>query len=153
MGIGNAISYVILAFIFLGLQYLIGPSIVAWTMKVRWVSENEAPELHRLVTDMAEQAHLPKPKVGISKLAIPNAFAFGRTQHDGRICVTQGILNLLNKDELKAVLGHEMSHIKHRDVVIITLLSAIPGMYWIATPDVSGILVTVEKRLRRAFSG
>jgi len=133
MDAGNAVSYIVLAFIFLAIQYLIGPSIVAWSMKVRWVSEKEAPELHRMVAELAEKAHLPKPRVGISQLSIPNAFAFGRTQHDGRVCVTQGILNLLSRDELKAVLGHEMSHIKHRDMVIITLLSAIPLiMYWIA---------------------
>lgn len=133
MGAGNAISYIILAFIFLAFQYLIGPSIVGWIMKVRWVTEKEAPELHRMVADLAEKANLPKPKVGISQLSIPNAFAFGRTQRDGRVCVTQGIINLLSKDELKAVLGHELSHIKHRDMAIITLLSAIPLiMYWIA---------------------
>jgi len=133
MGAGNAVSYIVLAFIFLGIQYLIGPSIVAWTMRIRWVSEKEAPELHRMVAELAEKAHLPKLRVGVSQLSIPNAFAFGRTQHDGRVCVTQGILNLLSRDELKAVLGHEMSHIKHRDMAIITLLSAIPLiMYWIA---------------------
>jgi heat shock protein HtpX len=133
MGAGNAVTYIVLAFVFLGIQYLIGPSIVAWTMKVRWVSEKEAPELHRMVAELAEKANLPKPKVGISQLSMPNAFAFGRTQHDGRVCVTQGILNLLSPDELRAVLGHEMSHIKHRDMAIITLLSAIPLiMYWIA---------------------
>lgn len=133
IGAGNAVSYIVLAFIFLGIQYLIGPSIVAWTMRVRWVSEKEAPDLHRMVAELAEKAQLPKPKVGVSQMSIPNAFAFGRTQHDGRVCVTQGILNLLSRDELKAVLGHEISHIKHRDMVIITLLSAIPLiMYWIA---------------------
>ena len=67
-----------------------------------------------------------KPKIGISKLQIPNAFAFGRTKNSARICVTQGILDLLNDEELKAVIGHEISHIKHRDVAIITLLSVIP---------------------------
>ncbi len=133
IGAGNAITYIFLALVFLGFQYLIGPSLVSWTMRVKWVSEKEAPRLHQMVAELAEKAHLPKPKVGISQLAIPNAFAFGRTQHDGRICVTQGILNLLNEEELKAVLGHEMSHIKHRDMAIITLLSAIPLiMYWIA---------------------
>ncbi len=133
MGAGNAISYIILALTFLGFQYLIGPSIVSWTMRVKWVSENEAPKLHKIVAELAEEANLPKPKVGISELNIPNAFAFGRTRRDGRICVTQGILNLLNRDELRAVLGHEMSHIKHRDMAIITLISAIPMiMYWIA---------------------
>ena len=133
IGTGNALIYLILAFVFLGIQYLIGPAIVSRTMKVKWVSEKEAPELHQVVAELADSAHLPKPKVGISQLAIPNAFAFGKSQRDGRVCVTQGILNLLSKDELKAVLGHELSHIKHRDMVIITLLSAIPLiMYWIA---------------------
>jgi len=133
MGAGSALSYIILAFVFLGIQYLIGPSIVSWTMKVKWVSEKEAPELHKMVAELAESAHLPKPKVGISELNIPNAFAFGRTQRDGRVCVTRGILNLLSRDELRAVLGHEMAHVRHRDMIIITLLSAIPLiLYWIA---------------------
>ena len=133
MGAGSAMFYIIIALGFLGIQYLIGPAMVARVMKVRWVSEREAPELHRAVAELAENAHLPKPKVGISQLAIPNAFAFGRTRRDGRVCVTQGLMNLLSKDELKAVLGHELSHIRHRDMAIITLLSAIPLiMYWIA---------------------
>jgi len=133
MGAGSAISYIILGFIFLGIQYLISPSIIGRVMKIKWVSEKDEPELHRMVAELAESAHLPKPKVGISQLAIPNAFAFGRTRRDGRVCVTRGILNLLSRDELRAVLGHELSHIKHRDMVIITLISAIPLiMYWIA---------------------
>jgi len=133
MGAGNAVFYIILAFAFLGVQYLIGPAIVARTMRVKWVSEKEAPELHRMVAKLVKEAHVPKPKVGISQLAIPNAFAFGRTRKDGRVCITRGILNLLNKNELRAVLGHEISHIKHRDMVIITLLSGVPlVMYWIA---------------------
>ena len=92
MGAGSAWTYLILGFGFLGIQYLIGPSIIGWTMKIKWVSEKEAPELHRMVAELAKKAHLPKPKVGISQLTIPNAFAFGRTQRDGRVCVTQGIL-------------------------------------------------------------
>lgn len=133
MGAGSAVSYLVLAFVFLGIQYLIGPYLVGWTMRVKWVSAKEAPELHQMVAELAENAHLPKPRVGISQLAIPNAFAFGRTRRDGRICVTQGILNILSRDELKAVLGHEMSHIKHRDMAVITLLSAIPLiLYWLA---------------------
>jgi len=133
MGEGSAVSYIVLAFVFLGIQYLIGPYLVGRTMRIKWVSEKEEPELHQTVAELAEQAHIPKPRVGISQLNIPNAFAFGRTRRDGRICVTRGILRLLSKDELKAVLGHEISHVKHRDMVIMTLLSAIPLiMYWIA---------------------
>lgn len=135
LGQGNTIFYLGLAFVFLAIQYLLGPTIVSWTMRVKWVSEDEAPELHQIVAEEAQRANLPKPKVGISKLstAPPNAFAFGRTYRDGRVCVTPAILKLLNKDELRAVIGHEMSHIKHRDMVVITLLSAIPLiMYWLA---------------------
>ena len=130
---GGPMAYIILALVFLGFQYLIGPAIVGWSKKVKWVTEKEAPELHHMVAELAEKAGIPKPKVGISQLNIPNAFAYGRTRRDGRICVTQGILNLLSRDELRAVLGHEMAHIKHRDMAIITLISAIPMiMYWIA---------------------
>lgn len=133
MGAGSAVFYIILAFGFLGVQYLVGPAIVARIMRVKWVSEKEAPQLHQMVTKLAKEAHVPKPKVGISQLAMPNAFAFGRTQKGGRVCVTRGILNLLDKDELRAVLGHEISHLKNRDMVIITLLSGVPlVMYWIA---------------------
>jgi heat shock protein HtpX len=132
-GYGSAMLYIIIAFAFLGIQYLVSPAIVRWVMKIKWVSEKEEPGLHQMVAELAKQAHVPKPKVGISQLAIPNACAFGRTQRDGRVCVTRGLLNLLSKDELRAVLGHEMSHVKHRDMVIITLLSAVPlVMYWIA---------------------
>ena len=133
MGVGNAVAYIILALFFLGLQYMISPWLVGLTMHVKYVTETEEPELHHMVAELADRAHLPKPKVGISNLNVPNAFAFGRTQHDGRICFTRGIVNLLNRDELMAVAGHEMSHIKHRDMAVITLLSAIPMiLYWVA---------------------
>lgn len=133
LGAGGAITYIVLALLFLGFQYLIGPSLVQVMMKVKWVSEKEEPELHRMVAELAERARIPKPRVGVSHLSIPNAFAFGKSIGDGRVCVTQGIQRLLSKDELKAVIGHEISHIKHRDMMVITVLSAIPLiLYWIA---------------------
>jgi len=143
-GAGSAVIYVIIAVVFLSLQYLISPAIVGRIMKIKWVSEKEAPELHQMVAELAERAHLPKPRVGISQLSMPNAFAFGRTRRDGRVCVTQGIMKLLSREELKAVLGHELSHIKHRDMMIITLISVIPLiMYWIA----------ISMMFRGAFGG
>ena len=149
VGIGGALAYIILAFGFMLLQYLVSPAIVGWTMKVNWVTEAEEPELHRMVAELAQEAHLPKPRVGISRINVPNAFAYGRTQKDGRICVTQGILKLLNKNELRAVLGHEMSHIKHRDMVIITLLSAIPMiLYWVAITMLYGGFASAGSRRR-----
>ncbi len=133
MGAGNALFYLILAFLFIGFQYLIGPSLVQVMMRVKWVSEREEPELHQMVRELAGKAGIPKPRVGISELAIPNAFAFGKSLRDGRVCVTRGIQRLLNKEQLQAVLGHEVSHLKNRDMIMITLLSVIPLMlYWLA---------------------
>jgi heat shock protein HtpX len=133
LGVGGMGTYLVLAFLFTGFQYLIGPSMVSMMMRVRWVSEKEEPELHQMIEELAERAQIPKPKVGISQISIPNAFAFGRTIRDGRVCITQGIQRLLSKDELKAVLGHEISHLRHRDMMIITLLSVVPLiLYWLA---------------------
>lgn len=130
LGIGGVLFYGLVAIGMIFLQYLIGPSIVGWSMRVKYVTEKEEPELHKMIEELAKEAGIPKPRVGISQVQIPNAFAFGRWKSDGRVCVTQGILDLLNKHELRAVLGHEMSHLKHRDVVIITLLSVIPMIAW-----------------------
>ena len=116
----------LLAGILVFIQYLIGPKIVEISMMVRYVSEKEYPELHRMVEELSREAGIPKPRVGVSGLNIPNAFAFGRTKRDARVCVTKGLLNLLNEKELRAVLGHEISHIKHKDVFVITMLSVIP---------------------------
>jgi len=139
LGEGSVTFYVILAILFMGLQYLIGPYLVEKVMCVRYVSEEEEPELHRIVDELARNANIPKPKVGISQISIPNAFAFGKSLRDGRVCVSEGILKLLNKDELKAVLGHEISHIKNHDMMIITLLSVIPLiLYWISRTFIWG---------------
>lgn len=147
LGVGGASSYIILAFLFLGVQYLIGPTMVSAVMRVKWVSEEEEPELHRMVAELAERAQIPKPKVGISQLGIPNAFAFGRSIRDGRVCVTQGIRGLLKKDELRAVLGHEISHLKHRDMIVITVLSAIPLiLYWISWRLMWGGMLDRDRR-------
>lgn len=116
-----------LAFVMIFIQFLIGPKIVEWTMKVRYINENEFPYIHKMVEELSQKAGLPnKPKIGISEINIANAFAFGRTKKDARVCVTRGILDILTEDELKAVLGHEISHINHKDVVVITMLSVIP---------------------------
>jgi heat shock protein HtpX len=107
-------------------QYFIGPKIVEWTMQVRYVTKKENPRLFEMVESLARKAGIPCPRVGISPTNLPNAFAFGRGIKDGRICVTAGIMSLLDESELRAVVGHEMSHLKNRDVLTITLLSVIP---------------------------
>ncbi|MCE5213267.1 MAG: zinc metalloprotease HtpX [Methanobacterium sp.] len=130
LGFGGPTLYAILAIVIVMAQYLLGPKIVEMSMRVRYVSPQEAPKLHAMVEDMAMKAGIPKPKVGISEVNIPNAFAFGRSKGDGRVCVTRGILKLLDEDELKAVLGHELSHIKHNDMAVMTLISAVPLIFY-----------------------
>ena len=134
LGFGGGPSfYVILGLGVIFIQYLAGPKLVEMSMGVHSVSESEAPELHQMIEELAREAGLPKPKVGISDMNIPNAFAYGRSKRSGHICVTRGIMNILDKEELKAVLGHEMSHIKHNDVIITTVVSAIPLVcYYVA---------------------
>ncbi|OGW83156.1 MAG: peptidase [Omnitrophica bacterium RIFCSPLOWO2_01_FULL_45_10] len=126
LGIGNFYFYLILSFVMMVIQYMIGPKIVEWSMRVRYVNEGEYPKLHRMIQELSVAAKIPAPKIGIAQISIPNAFAFGRSARDGRICVTEGMLGLLKDEELRAVLGHEMSHIKNRDVLTITILSVIP---------------------------
>jgi len=133
MGISDFYLYLIISVGFMFIQYMIGPKIVEWTMRIRYIKREENAPLYQMVEDLANRAQIPMPRVCISEMEIPNAFAFGRTLSDGRVCMTQGILRLLNRDELRAVIGHEISHLKNRDVLTITLLSVIPMiMYRIA---------------------
>lgn len=129
-GIGNFMFYAILASFVLFIQYLIGPKMIEWSMRIKYISEQEEPELHQMVSDLANRAGIKKPRIAISRIQIPNAFAFGRSRSDGRVCVTEGIRKLLTKDELKAVLGHEISHIRNRDVTVMTMLSVVPMICW-----------------------
>ena len=133
LGMSNFIFYAVMAVGMVMLQYLIGPAMVGWVMKIKYVTEQEQPALHQMVAELARDAGIPKPKIGISDMDVPNAFAFGRTQKDARVCVTKGIMNILSKDELRAVLGHEVTHIKNRDMALITILSVLPMiLYYVA---------------------
>jgi len=134
--VGAAVGYsgqsfinysVILALGMIFVQYMIGPKIVESSMKVNYITEGDNPKLYRMVEEQARKAGLKKtPRVGTCPTSMPNAFAFGKSKGDARVCVTDGIMNLLSEDELKAVIGHEISHVKHSDMAIITLLSAVP---------------------------
>jgi heat shock protein HtpX len=126
LGVANFYFYLVLSLVMMLVQYLLGPKIVDWSMRVRYVKPGEYPQLEAMVRNLAAAANLPAPRLGIAQVEMPNAFAFGRTVKDSRICVTEGILKLLDDKEMRAVLGHEMTHIRNRDVLTITLLSVIP---------------------------
>ncbi len=130
MGVSGFMFYAVIAGGITLVQYMMGPKMVEWSMGVKYVSESESPELHSMVGELAQKAGIRKPRIGIARMNIPNAFAFGRWGSDGRVCVTEPLMRLLNRGELKAVLGHEISHLKNRDVATITMLSVIPMILW-----------------------
>jgi heat shock protein HtpX len=93
-------------------------------MRAREVTPEEAPELHGMIDRLCALADMPKPRVGIADMAMPNAFATGRSPDRAVVCVTTGILQTLDAEELEAVLAHELSHVAHRDVLVMTLASS-----------------------------
>jgi heat shock protein HtpX len=93
-------------------------------MRAREVTPEEAPELHGMIDRLCALADMPKPRVGISDVDIPNAFATGRSPQRAVVCVTTGILGKLDAEELEGVLAHELSHVAHRDVLVMTIASS-----------------------------
>ena len=93
-------------------------------MRAREVTPEEAPELHGMIDRLCAMADMPKPRVGVADLDIPNAFATGRSPDRAVVCVTTGILGKLTAEELEGVLAHELSHVAHRDVLVMTLASS-----------------------------
>lgn len=91
------------------------------------VMPNEVPELYNIVRDLTTKSNLPMPKLYIVSQNAPNAFATGRSPNRAAVCVTQGILSLLNREELEGVIAHELSHIKNRDTLIMTIAATIAG--------------------------
>jgi heat shock protein HtpX len=100
------------------------------------VSQEEAPELYAIVESLAQRDNLPMPRIYISPEPAPNAFATGRNPAHGVVCVTQGLMQMMDRDELEGVIAHEMSHIKHRDILISTVAAvmagAISSLAWMA---------------------
>jgi heat shock protein HtpX len=133
LGISRWTFYMGVSLLIVFLQYWFGPSLVKRSMNVRPLSEAEAPHIHKMVAELAEEAGVPKPEVGLSEINIPNAFAYGRTSRSGHIAITRPILGLLDYDELRAVLGHEMGHIKHNDMALTAAVSVVPMIcYYLA---------------------
>jgi heat shock protein HtpX len=104
-------------------QLFASDKIALATMGVRKVTPQEAPELHAMIERLCVQADLPKPTIGVVNTQMPNAFAMGRSQKSATVVVTTGILDLLSPPELEGVLAHELAHVRHRDVMIMTIAS------------------------------
>lgn len=117
------VSLAFIAAIMLGAQYFFSDKIALWSMGARVVSEQDAPQLHAIVERLAAMADMPKPQVALATHDVPNAFATGRGPGSSVVAVTTGLLDRLDAAELEAVLGHELSHIRNRDVLVMTLAS------------------------------
>ena len=114
-------------------SYFFSDRIVLRMYRAKEVSEAEAPVLHQIVSELSMNAGIPKPKIAIIETATPNAFATGRSPSNAVVAVTTGILNLLDRDELEGVISHELSHVKHRDILISAVVATVAGaIAWIA---------------------
>jgi heat shock protein HtpX len=119
--------------LFILFQYAIGPVIVEWTTHLNYLKPGENPWLENTVKELADKAGVPMPRLATVSSNTPNAFTFGRTQRSAVLAVHEGLLKQLNQSEVKAVIAHELGHIKHKDYLVMTILSCLPLIaYYIA---------------------
>jgi len=114
-----------LAFLFAFGQYFFSDRLVLATTRSRIVAEDEEPQLHAMIEKLCAEADLPKPRIAVMPSPVPNAFATGRSPNHAVVAVTDSIVSTLNKEELEAVIAHELSHVKNRDILTMTVASFI----------------------------
>ncbi|PZR68311.1 MAG: zinc metalloprotease HtpX [Solirubrobacterales bacterium] len=121
-GVGG-ITVALIAVALFGVQFFTSDKLALAAMGAHEVSPGEAPELHATVERLCIQADLPKPRVAVAQTSMPNAFAIGRSPRTATVCATTGILALLSPAELEGVIGHELTHVQNRDVMVMTIAS------------------------------
>jgi heat shock protein HtpX len=121
-GVG-AVTVALIAAGLFALQFFTSDKIALASMGAREVTPAQAPRLHSIIDRLCVQANLPKPRVAVAETPMPNAFAVGRSPKAATVCATTGILDLLSDAELEGVLGHELTHVQNRDVMVMTIAS------------------------------
>lgn len=129
LGVGY-IPLAIIASVMILAQWYLSDKIVLWSSGAKIVSKEEYPRLHEIVERLSTNNGLPKPKVAMVNSPVPNAFATGKSPKSSLVAVTTGILDVLDNDELEAVIGHELSHVRSRDVLVLTLASVFSTVAW-----------------------
>jgi heat shock protein HtpX len=119
----GAITIAVIAGLLFVFQLFTSDKIALFSMGAREVQPAQAPRLHAIIDRLCVQANLPKPRVAVAETPMPNAFAVGRSPKSATVCATTGILDLLNDSELEGVLGHELTHVQNRDVMVMTIAS------------------------------
>lgn len=112
--------------LFILLQYLIGPAVVKASTHLRYLNPGENPWLESTAKELATKSEIPMPRLAIVPDKTPNAFVFGRTAKSATLAVHEGLLQNLNEDEVKGVIGHELGHLKHKDYIVMTVIATIP---------------------------
>ncbi len=112
------------------LQWLIAPYLIDAMYRVRKVSRVEEPDLYNMVDRLSQKSNIKPPTLVIAKIPIPNAFAYGSPLSGTRVAVTSGLLNTLENEEIEAVVGHELGHLKHRDVQVMMFVSILPAIFY-----------------------
>ena len=113
---------------FMFLQYFFSDKMILSGMGAKLVSESEEPRLHDMVRRLCQNADLPMPKIAVVKTAMPNAFATGRNQKNAVVAVTTGLVSRLNESEVEAVLAHELTHVKNRDMMVMTIATFLSSL-------------------------
>ncbi|MDX1814181.1 MAG: zinc metalloprotease HtpX [Candidatus Bathyarchaeia archaeon] len=129
-GVFDILTLGVIVVIFNIIQWLISPYLVGAIYRARELPENENPQLHQIVGNLSEKSKISKPKLMLSQIPIPNAFAYGSPLSGSRVAVTKGLLESLDEDEVEAVIGHELGHLKHRDVQVMMVVSFLPALFY-----------------------
>jgi heat shock protein HtpX len=116
----------LLTLVFILFQYLIGPAIVKASTHLQYLQPGQNPWLESTVKDLADKSGIPMPRLATVSDNTPNAFVFGRTSTSATLAVHEGLLRNLDESEIRGVIGHELGHIKHKDYIVMTVLSALP---------------------------
>jgi len=130
MGVTNMVTMGLFIVVFNVAQWLFAPYLIGLMYRVRKVSRSEEPELYDMVERLSRNSGIKTPAIGIAQIPIPNAFAYGSPLSGTRVAVTTELLNKLETEEVEAVIGHELGHLKHRDVQIMMIVSILPALFY-----------------------